>query len=412
MKQPIFRLALVGCGGQAGGDVPELASHPAVKIVATCDPDKNNRDRFAQKYGVAEEARFADYKQMLKNMRGQLEGVFIATPDHMHAPVGLASLRENLHVYQQKPLARSVGECRALANLVKRRPKLATQMGIQIHAAPAYRTSVAWLKAGVLGRVTEVHSFCGKGWGGAVEMEEADPVPETLDWDTYCGVSPVRPYVIGFYHPGNWRKWQAFGTGTLGDMACHILDPIFGGLELSSPLSVTSLLEAPPNSENYPYNAHIVWQFPQNISLHWYHGDTRPAAETLPGVNLPGSGSVIIGERGRMLLPHWAIPTVYDSSGKKRTDLPPVLPEDNHYHEWVDVAIGKKKERCGADFRYASLLTEMVLLGNIASWTPTQTLEWDGKRCRFKGRGKEIDDANRLILPLYRKGTVIPDLKI
>jgi predicted dehydrogenase len=410
MTRQTFRLALVGCGGQAGGDVPKLASHPAVKIVATCDPDKNNRDRFGTKYDVADANRFSDFRQMLTAMKGQLDAVFIATPDHMHACVGLAALRENLHVYQQKPLARSVGECRALGNAVKRKPQLATQMGIQIHGEPAYRTAVAWLQAGVLGRVTTVHSFCGKGWGGAVEMQDPDPIPPNLDWEVYCGVSPSRPYVAGFYHPGNWRKWQAFGTGTLGDMGCHILDPVFGGLRLESPLSVTSLLDAPPNAENYPYNGHVVWQFPQNLTVHWYHGDTRPPADVLPGSAIPNTGSVIIGEKGRMLLPHWAIPTVYDAMGRRRTDLPPPAPAKNHYHEWVDVALSTTPARCGADFRYASLLTETVLLGNIASWTPGKTLEWDGRRCRFKGKG--ATEANRLLLPQYRKGIVIPDLKI
>jgi predicted dehydrogenase len=395
-----LRLALVGCGGQAGGDVPNLANHPAVKIVAVCDPDKKNRDKFGDTYGASESARFAQYKQLLASV--ECDAVFCATPDHMHAPVGLAALRKNKHVYLQKPLARSVGECRALAEEARRRPKLATQMGIQIHGHPAYQTAITWLKSGILGRVREVHSFCQKGWGGPQPMLPADPVPAGLDWDAYCGISPLRPYKSGAYHPGNWRRWQALGTGTLGDMACHILDPVFGGLGLGKPKTVLSHLQAHPNPENFAYDMHVELGFENGPTVHWYNGAALPPASVLPGVELQGSGSVLIGEKGRMLLPHWATPTLYDDSGELLPRRGRIEPEVNHYHEWVDAALSGNPAACGADFAYSANLTESVLLGNIAAWQPGKTLTWDGPRCRFVGEGAK--EANRRLFPAYRRG--------
>ncbi len=400
MKQAELKLALVGCGGQAGGDVPNFADHPSVKIVAVCDPDKTNRDKFGTKYGVPEGARYADYKKLLSDV--PCDAVFCATPDHMHAPVGLAALRKNKHVYLQKPLARGVAECRALADEARKRPKLATQMGIQIHGDAAYRSAVTWLRGGIVGRVREVHSFCAKGWGGPQAKKPADPVPDGLDWDIYCGVSPFRPYVKGDYHPGNWRRWQAFGTGTLGDMGCHILDPVFGGTGLISPRTVKSHLAAPPNDENFPYDMHIEWGFDDDVNYHWYSGDVRPDASILPGVSLPGAGSLVIGERARLLVPHWSIPTLYDASGTKLNRTPRPEPAVNHYHEWVDAALASNPSACGANFAFAGPLTECVLMGNIASWQPQKQLTWDGRRCRFVGEGSK--EANKHLTPSYRRG--------
>ncbi len=399
MKQTELKLALVGCGGQAGGDVPNFTNHPAVKIVATCDPDKKSRDRFADRYELPEDARFVDFRKLLAQT--DCDAVFCATPDHMHAPVGLAALRKNKHVYLQKPLARGVAEVRALADEARRRPRLATQMGIQIHGDSAYKTAVAWLQAGIVGKVSEVFTFCGKGWGGAIPKKPADPIPDGLDWDTYCGVSPLRPFVKGEYHPGNWRRWQAFGTGTLGDMGCHILDPVFGGLGLKSPKTVVSHLAAHPNPENFAYDMHVTYEFEQ-IKLHWLSGDARPEASVLPGATIPNTGSVVIGEKGRLLIPHWATPTLFDVQGQKVERTPPVQPEVDHYHEWIDAALAQNPAACGAGFGYAGPLTECVLLGNVAAWTPEKTLTWDGRRCRFVGA--DAREANRHLTPPYRRG--------
>jgi predicted dehydrogenase len=404
MRQGSFRLALVGCGGQAGGDVPNLADHPATKIVAVCDVDAKNRDRFGEQYGVPAAMRFTDYRKLIETV--DCDGVFCATPDHMHAPVGLLALSKNRHVYLQKPLARSVGEVRALSEAARKRPRLATQMGIQIHGHAAYRTAVVWLKAGLIGKVREVHSFCQKGWGGPQAMLPADPIPAELNWDAYCGSSALRPYKNGAYHPGNWRRWQAFGTGTLGDMACHILDPVFGGLELGKPKTVVSHLAAHPNPENFAYDMHVELGFENGPAYHWYNGAAMPPASVLPNVELQGSGSVLVGEKGRMLIPHWATPTVYDDEGELQPRKMRVEESVSHYHEWIDAALAGNPRACGAGFAYAANLTESVLLGNVAAWMPGKTLTWDGAHCRFVGDGAR--EANRYVFPNYRRGFRLP----
>ena len=407
-----FRLALVGCGGQAGGDVPNIASHKDVKIVALCDPDARARAAFGERYGVAESGRFVSYEKLLDTV--ECDAVFCATPDHMHAAVGLKALSLNRHAYVQKPLARGVGECRALRQAAAKHPKAATQMGVQIHAEPAYRTAAAWLQAGVLGRVHTVHTFCGKGWGGVPPPRLAETPPPELDWDAYCGVSRRVPFIPETFHPGNWRRWQNFGTGTLGDMACHIMDPVFTGLELSAPLAVLSHGDPPPNVLNYPYNAHITWKMAgtrhttRTLDLHWYHGDTRPAKEVFPEDFVEmNTGSVIIGEKARMVLPHWSTPTIWLPDGKRVEKTPPPLQGVSHYHEWVDVALGRipghgpTPGKCSTHFGYSGPLTEVILMGNIATFQPSRALSWDAAAGQFYGDG--ASDANFRVLPLYGK---------
>jgi predicted dehydrogenase len=408
-----LRLGLIGTGGQSGGDVPELLKHGSVKIVAVCDVDRGARERAILAYKLENVPQFADFREMLAKMPGELDAVHVATPDHIHAPAGLTAMAAGLHAYVQKPLTRSVTEAIAFKKAAAKNPRLVTQMGVQIHADAAYRTAVKWLQSGVIGKVREVHTFCSKGWGGPLPAKTPDPVPDGLDWELYCGVSTKLPFVKDYYHPGNWRKWQAFGTGTLGDMACHVFDPVFSAIQPGAVKSVVSHGEAPPTPDHFPYNAHIEWKVSGSpyttpeITLHWYHGDTRPPEEMFPqDAPVPGTGSYLIGESGSMIVPHWAVPYVMDKEGKRIENLPPREPSTNHYHEWVDAALKRTEGPCGAHFGYAAAMTEVVLMGNIAMWWPNKTLEWDARKERFKGDGAK--EANKRLLPTYRDGWKIP----
>lgn len=416
-REPKLRIAAVGCGGQFGGDAPALAAHPRAMFAAVCDVDKNLLRAAGERFQVPESARFTDYREMLRVMWGDLDAVYCATPDHMHAPVGLSAMAHGLHVYVQKPLARSVGECRAFRRAAEKLPHLATQMGIQIHAESAYRTAVKWIADGLIGKVKEVHSACGKGWGGLQPAHAPDPVPAHLDWDLYCGASEGRPFVDGYYHPGNWRRSRAFGTGTLGDMACHILDPVFSALDWKDPLSVVSHLDAPPGDDAFPYDGHIEWRFAANArtagetSLHWYHGNAvapDQVAKLPDGSRAPHSGSIFIGEKGILVLPHWAMPTVFGADGKKLGALPDPVPDGNHYFEWIDAALGATDKRPGAHLEYAGALSETVLMGNIASWWPKTTIPWNARAGRFGGELAARADA--LLLPHYRDRWAVPFL--
>jgi len=344
----------------------------------------------------------------------------------------LMAMEQNKHVYLQKPLAQDITECRLLAEASVKKPELATQMGIQIHAHGAYRTAVAWLQSGLIGTVTEVHSWSGKGWGGEMKPKDESPVPETLDWDLYCGVSKHRAYVQGWYHRNNWRKWLAFGTGTQGDMGCHIVDPVFTALELKEPPKCTS--HGPkPFAENFALNSKVVYSFKgtkytsDKVDMTWYNGDLRPKEiKGLPKtmmvpkpveapksagapeqhevpVQLPHQGSVFVGTKGAMMLPHIGAPLVFGLDGKPMAKLPEKVGHTNHFHDWIDAAVGEK-ESAAAPFAYAGPLTEAVLMGTVINRWPDQEFDWDAGKCQFVGDSEEVKKANALLKPAYRTG--------
>ncbi|MDA7859298.1 Gfo/Idh/MocA family oxidoreductase, partial [Mariniblastus sp.] len=338
------------------------------------------------------------------------DAVVIATPDHMHAPIALMAMEHDKHVYLQKPLAHDIAECRLLAEQAAKKPNLKTQMGIQIHAHPAYRTAVSWIQNGLIGTVKDVHSWSGKGWGGEMKGKSPTPPPAHLDWDLYCGVSEKLPYVEGWYHRSNWRKWLAFGTGTQGDMGCHIIDPVFNALELKEPTQCTSLGPG-PFKNNFALLSHVVYKFrgtpytTDELNLTWYNGSLRPSkVEGIPAnVKLPSQGSVFIGTKGSLILPHIGNPQVYQVDGTPMSKLPPTVESGNHFHQWIDAAQGKI-ESTGAPFEYAGPLTEAVLMGTVINRWPQETFDWDAATCKFTGNSKSVKEANALLAPAYRTG--------
>jgi predicted dehydrogenase len=403
-----FRIAAVGIGGKGASDLSGMSKHPLYELVAVCDVDKT----FFKKYqGVAQ---FQDYREMFAKMADKFDGVLIATPDHMHAPIALLALHHDKHVYLQKPLAQDIGECRLLAEAAAKKPHLATQMGIQVHGHPAYRSAVEWIQGGVIGKVEEVHSWSGKGWGGEFQPKAATKPPESLDWDLYCGVAGKRAYVQGWYHRGNWRKWFAFGSGTQGDMGCHIVDPVFGALEFKEPISVVS--RGPkPFEQNFALISKVEYEFKgtkftvAKANFTWYNGSLRP--KQLKGVpksvKLPSQGSVFVGEKGTLILPHVGTPKVYNPDGSPVAVLPKAAKAVNHFLEWIDVAVGRK-EATGTPFSFSGPLTEAVLLGVVINRWPDKKFAWNAKQCKFAGEGKEVIEANNLLAPKWAEGFELP----
>lgn len=405
-----LRIAGVGIGGRGMSDLQEMSAHKAFQLTTVCDVDKNffaNGKKFNEKVVC-----FQDYRKMFEQSSDDFDAVVIATPDHMHSPIAKMAIDAGKHVYLQKPLAQDIGECRLLAEAAKEHPELVTQMGIQIHSHAAYRTAVKWIQSGLIGTVNEVHSWSGKGWGGEVKGTDPSPPPENLDWDLYCGVSEKLKYVEGYYHRNNWRKWLAFGTGTQGDMGCHIVDPVFTALRLKQPMKVKSL-GPKPFERNFALISHVEYQFKgtdyttDTLKLSWYNGSLRPTKlDHLPeGVKLPHQGSVLIGDKGSLILPHIAAPIVFDSNGKSMTELPERVGPVNHSHDWIDSALGvKDKESATAHFEYSGPLTEAVLMGTVINRWPNQEFAWDAEQCRFEGDGVEVAEANALLRPAYRTG--------
>jgi len=398
------RLASFGADGMAFSTLDGIASHPKVKLVCVAEVDSNRLDRVKQKYP---EARlYQDWREMLRKEHGQIDAACVGTPDHMHAPQAMISMRAGLPVYVQKPLAHDVHEVRTLMKMAREK-NLPTQMGIQIHSWSEYKTAVQLIHDGAIGKVKEVHTWSEKKWGDTTKLPlSEDPVPDGFNWNDWLGVAAVRPFIKDVYHPGNWRKRLDFGTATFGDMGCHILDPVFSSLQLGSPLTVRSE-SAPPNGESWALNTLIRYVFSgtlataeKTVSVTWYDGDRLPPEEIralLGDVKFPGQGSIFIGTRGQMLLPHIAMPILLPAQDFAGYVMPP-HERTNHYFEFAEAVLGNAKT--STPFDYSGPLTESVLLGPLATRFPNTTLEWNGAKAKFKNS----EEANGFIRRKYRAG--------
>jgi predicted dehydrogenase len=390
----------VGAGGMAAADIGSLTSHKKLKLVAVADVDDTAAAKMKAKFPDIQT--FRDWREMFDKVK--FDSANISTPDHMHACPTMRAIQMGKAVYTQKPLTQTLHECRQLA-VAAREKKVVSQMGIQIHSAAEHKTVVALIHAGAIGKVTAVHSWSGKDWGDAGKLpDRTDPVPKTLDWDLWLGVAKERPFIGGgYYHPGNWRKRLDFGTGTFGDMGCHILDPVFGALGVGNPSSIMSVGDA-PNATNWGLNCQVEFVFPgtthtaETVALTWYNGDKRPPAEVTKLIEpnkVPGQGSIYIGTAGVLYSPYIGMPVpMGEAAGYKVTKVG----GDNHYHQFVDAALGTGKT--SAPFDYAGPLTEMVLLGCLATRFPKKTLEWDTAKLKVTN----LEEANQFVKRTPRKG--------
>lgn len=408
----VVRHASVGAGGMAHADLTSIVSHPKAKLICVADVDLGRAETLKKTFPDIRV--YQDWRQMFDKEHRNLDSVNVSTPDHMHAPVGVSAMNLGLHVYGQKPLTHDVYDSRRMAQMAAEK-KLVTQMGIQIHSHPTYRSAVQLIQGGAIGKVTTVHSWSSKKWGDESNRpDRTDPVPANFDWDQWLGVCESRPFIgDGYYHPGNWRRRLDFGTGTFGDMGCHIFDPVFKALDLTAPLTLRSVGPA-PTAYNWANDAVVHLTFPQTkhtigpvVPITWYDGDQRPPAEVtskwLGDQPLPDQGSLFIGEKGAMLLPHVAMPILLPVAQYKDFQRPD-LKDVNHWHQFVEAVQGVGTT--SAHFGYAGPLTESVLLGGVATFFPNETLEWDAAKLQFKNK----PEAARLIRRPYRKGWTVAGL--
>ena len=403
------RHASFGASGMALADVRSLAGHKNFKLVAVADDDLSRTGEIKKLF--PDVVVYQDWRELLDKEKG-LDSVNVSTPDHMHAPIAMSAMQRGLHVYGQKPLTQTIYEARRLTEAAARSPKLVTQMGIQIHSHRVHRQVVATIRSGAIGKVKEVHSWSGKDWGDRnPRPDRTDPVPDGLNWDGWIGVAAERPFLKGYYHPGNWRKRLDFGTGTFGDMGCHILDPVYESLALTAPKSVRSDGDAPgPDSWGLDNRVHYV--FPQTphtaeeLNLHWYNGGHRPSDEVaalLGERKMSGQGSLYIGTEGVLYSPYIEDPVLLPADKFKETKLPEVS-GNNHYHQFLDACRGEGTT--SAPFAYAGPLTEMVLLGCLATRFPNTTLEWDPVALKVPN----VPDASAFIRKKYRSGWEVEGL--
>ncbi|MES2706128.1 MAG: Gfo/Idh/MocA family oxidoreductase [Verrucomicrobiota bacterium] len=406
------RHASFGASGQALSDLKSFGTSPNFELVAVADVDTGNFAAIKEMWPQVK--CYQDWRELLDKESGNIDSVNVSTPDHMHAPIGVAALNLGKHLYGQKPLTQNLGECRFITELAREK-KLMTQMGIQVSSDFYERFAVHMVQSGVIGKIKEVHTFSNKEWGDPAPVPSSqDPVPSSLNWNLWLGPAAERPFISGYYHPGNWRKRRDFGTGTLGDMGCHMFSGWMRALALTSPTLVKSTGPA-PGKDNWAVGGRVEYTFPATqytagpeVKVTWTDGDALPPQEIadLAGGKLPGQGSVFIGTEGVIVFGHMTRPVILPAAKAAEYKFP-ALEKRHHYHEFLD-AVRNGGARPSANFDYAGPLTEAVLLGCLSSIFPGQPLEFDTKTLKFKN----FPDANAFVNRSYRKGWEIPGLKV
>jgi predicted dehydrogenase len=411
-----LNVAVVGAGGRGADDLHELEP-TGVNIVALCDCDHRRAASSLRRYPKAKP--YSDWRKMFEAENG-IDAVLVATPDHNHAIVSIHAMKLGKHVYSEKPLAHSIWEARQMAK-VAAEMAVVTQMGTQGHAFEGTRRAVEVIRSGAIGEVRELHVWTDrpKGWWpqGITRPAGSADVPEGLNWDVWLGPAPRRPYSPA-YVPFKWRGFWDFGTGAIGDMGVHNFDTAFWALELTQPTSVKIKDFSPPLSDPSARETLPAWtilelQFPPSgqkpaVKMTWYDGGKLPPADLFHGEPVPDKdgGSLLVGSKGSLLTRTW-------HGGQTEADMFVLLPRDqfkgyeppaptlprvkSHHHEWVTACRGQGKAL--SNFRYAAVLTESLLLGNLALRLG-QDIEWDAQQMR----AINASDADRFVHPEFRTG--------
>lgn len=402
-----IQFACIGVGGKGQSDSADAGN--AGVVVAICDVDERTLEAAAKRFTDAK--KYYDFRKLFDEMGDKIDAVTVSTPDHTHAAASLMAMRLGKHCFCQKPLTRTIYEARLMGQ-VAREKKVQTQMGNQGTANPALRRAAALLKKGILGTVKEVHVWTNRPiWPQGGERAPEQPVPPYLHWEEWIGPAKFRPYAPG-YHPFSWRGWWDFGTGALGDMACHTLNMPYAGLDLRNPVSVQAETSG-HNRDSFPKWSVITYEFPANdwrpgLTMKWYDGGKLPPKELFKEFEDPNaptsSGALIIGDKGKMYAPG----DYCDKFVIVPKDI--VIPEvefersPGHFEEWVR-AIKTGKPAMSNFPDYASPLTETVLLGNLAVWVANEPgvgpkVEWDAVNLK----ATNISGLEELIKPVYRPG--------
>lgn len=388
-----LNIAMVGTAAQAGWNLSQVASQ---NIVALCDVDDKFLNAAAEKYPQAK--KHNDFRRMLEQK--EIDAVVIGTPDHIHAVATVAALKSGRHVYCEKPLTRTISECRIVEETA-RKNKRVTQMGTQIHAGSNYRRVVELVQSGAIGTVAEVHVWVGGGFGNKERPKETPVVPANLHYDLWIGPVEYRPYSPE-YLPFVWRNWWAFGGGTLADLGCHHMDLSHWALDLRAPLTVEA--EGPPvHPESTPHWLIARYQYPARgkkppVKLTWYHGGKRPPQFSEGTMPKWGDGTLFVGEKGMLLAgydKHVLLPEK-DFADIKRP-APFIKDSIGHHKEWIEACKHGGTTTC--NFDYSGALTEAVLLGNVA-FRAGKKLEWDPKKLK----AKNCPEADQFIHHHYRDG--------
>ena len=431
-------LAGIGAGGKGSADTAgsTRAGFQVTALVDVVDASKlqssagrryQSMIRVREAYPKAEF--FTDYREMFDKMGDRVDAVTISTPDHHHFHAAAAAMQSGKHVYCQKPLTHGIWEARMMAQIA-RQTGVKTQMGNQAHANDHMRRCAELIRSGIIGKVKAVHAWTNRPiWPQGFKQAPAkDPIPEWLDWEQWIGPAPWHDYSAKIA-PFAWRGWWDFGTGALGDMACHIMDMPYWALMPGAPKSVIAEQQGATDLSP-PINSKITWEFgpsehttADGFQYHWYDGYldahfdrdrwnlvknsqeyNHPDADVLEGLSFKEFGSIVVGEKGKLYFNrgrnNWVVKPSSHLDGFQwpAQSIPRASQQDN-YREWMD-AVNGAIPNCQSNFAHAGPFTEQILLGVLAQRVPDTKLEWDAESMSVKGR----PELKQYIQRPYRKG--------
>ncbi|MCF8274051.1 MAG: Gfo/Idh/MocA family oxidoreductase [Flavobacteriaceae bacterium] len=438
-----LNIAVIGGGGKGFSDAVNVYNKGASNIVAICDVDWNRSAKAFETFSKAK--KFKDYRKLLDDAN-EFDAITVSTPDHTHAVITLAGMQLNKHVYVQKPLTHSIHEARVLTEAANRY-QIVSQMGNQGASGKGVQTMINWFDSGMIGTVSEVHVWTNRPvWPQGIKTPTEKPtVLNGLDWDTWVGPAQWVDY-HPLYHPFKWRGWWNFGTGALGDMGCHLMDPPYRVLGLGYPLEVESSVgsiftqdwtpdyypESCPPSSRTQLKFAATDKNPSEVKLNWTDGGLRPFHPELIPADHPigdkdsSNGVIMIGDKGIMTCGTYGLnPKIYLNTGELITPTYSEddnssfnLPENGHQAKWVEACKdgygSKKHKELTSSFDFAGPLTESILMGNLAirsynlrektgngfEYPGRKKLLWDGINMKITN----FEPANQFVKRTYREG--------
>ena len=404
-----LQVGFIATGGRA--DAHTGASHQAgLQCVAFAEVDKTRWKGVLGRKGWEQAAGYTDWRKVFEKHGKEIDVVFVATPDHTHFAPSMTAISMGIHCYTEKPLTWSVREAQLLAAAYAKNPKVVTQMGNQGHAGRGWRLAYEYVKAGAVGEIKEFHTWTNRPiWPqGGDRPTQTTPVPDTLDWEAWIGAAPMRPFTDlpkdregrGPYHPFNWRGVVDFGSGALGDMACHTTDGIYAIMNPGYAATAEPVVMTGPVKDQFPAGMVVKSTYrakgdQPGFTTFWYEGYEKEGKPFMPevpeelaseGRKLPRTGNLIIGTKGKMLVQgdYWDTPMIIPEAKRKEFGRPPELLERSpgHHEEFFMACRGEKpREFSQSNFSYSGPMAANIQLGNL---------------CARAGKKLELDESGKI----------------
>jgi predicted dehydrogenase len=422
-----LQVGFIAVGGRAGAHTGE-AYEEGCQCIAFAETDKGRWGGVLEKKGWEQAKGYTDWRKVFENHGKNLDVVFVATPDHTHFAPSMTAVSMGIHCYTEKPLTWSVREAQLLAAAYAKNPKVVTQQGNQGHAGDGWRKAYELVKAGAVGDIKEFHTWTNRPiWPqGGDRPEGSDPVPDTLDWEAWIGPAPMRPYKGNrTYHDFAWRGFVDFGSGALGDMACHTTDGIYSIMNPGYAATAEPFIMTGPVKDQWPAGMVVKSTYRAKdgrpgFTTYWYEGNKADGTPFMPenpeelkvdGRQLPRTGNLIIGTKGKMLVngDYWDTPLLIPEARRREFGRPAQLLERSpgHHDEFFAACKGEKpREFSQSNFSYSGPMTANIQLGNLCARA--------GKKLELNEAGEIVSDPkiNDLAWREPRKGWGPLEMKV